>query len=100
METGLQLLKMVGALALVLGMLFTFVYVLRRLGIPAKRSVSPATMEILSKQSLGPRHHLFLVNVAGERKVLVGISPQNMSLLSVTTPALSGKDALDVTENI
>jgi flagellar biosynthetic protein FliO len=100
METGLQLIKTVGALALVLGMLYTFVYVLKRLGVPAKKTSSQAAMEILSKQSLGPRHHLFLVKVAGERKVLVGISPQSMNLLSVTGPPLSGDKAFEnVTEN-
>ena len=84
MESGLLLLKTAGALALVLGMFFAFVYVLRRWGNTAKRPASQTTMEVLSKQSFGPRHHLILVKVTGERKVLVGVSPQNMSLLSVT----------------
>jgi flagellar biogenesis protein FliO len=52
-------------------------------------------MEVLSKQSFGPRHHLILVKVTGERKVLVGISPQNMSLLSIPMPTLPGKKAID-----
>ncbi|MGC9964861.1 MAG: flagellar biosynthetic protein FliO [Syntrophobacteraceae bacterium] len=101
METGLQLLKTVGALALVLSMIFAIAYVLRRWGGLVRKPASQTMMEVLSKQSFGPRHHLFLVKVAGERKVLVGISPQNMSLLSVTTPTLSGKNAYDdVSENI
>lgn len=100
MDMGLQLLKTVGALALVLGMLFAIVYVLKRWGGLARRAASQTMIEVLSKQSLGPRHHLFLVKVTGERKILVGISPQNMSLLSITTPTLSGTNALDVTENL
>ncbi len=82
-------MKTAGALALVLGFLFALMYVLRRWGNLAKGPSSQSMMEVLSKQSFGPRHHLILVKVAGERNVLVGISPQNMSLLSVS-PALQG----------
>ncbi len=61
MESGLLLLKTAGALALVLGILFAFIYVLKRWGNPAKRPASQAMMEVLSKHSFGPRHHLMLV---------------------------------------
>jgi len=81
-------LKTVGALALVLGLLFASLYVLRRWGNLAKKPASQAVMEVLSKQSFGPRHHLVLVEVMGEHKILVGISPQSMSLLPVHPPAL------------
>jgi flagellar protein FliO/FliZ len=100
MEAASQLLKTAGALALVLGILFAFIYILRRWGGLAQRSASQSLIEILSKQSFGPRHHLILVKVTGERNVLVGVSPQNMSLLSLTTPDMSGKDGSDVIENI
>jgi len=100
MEAASQLLKTAGALALVLGILFAFIYILRRWGGLAQRAASQSMIEILSKQSFGPRHHLILVKVTGERNVLVGVSPQNMSLLSLTTPAMSGKNGSDVIENI
>jgi flagellar biosynthetic protein FliO len=100
METGLQVLKTVGALALVLGILLAVIYVLKRWGGLAKKASSQAVIEVLSKQSFGPRHHLVLVKVTGEREVLVGISPQNMSLLSVTGPGTSGKNTSDDIENI
>jgi flagellar biosynthetic protein FliO len=101
MESGLLFLKTAGALALVLGFLFALIYVLRRWGNQAKRPASQTMMEVLCKHSFGPRHHLILVKVTGERKVLVGVSPQNMSLLSVSAPALSGKNSFDdVIENI
>ncbi len=86
---------MVGALALVLGILFACIYVLRRWGGLARKPASKTMMEVLSKQSFGPRHHLILVKVTGERKVLVGISPQNMSLLSIPMPTPPGKKAFD-----
>ena len=80
-------MKTAGALALVLGFFFAFLYFLRRWGNLGKGPSSQSMMEVLSKQSFGPRHHLILVKVTGERNFLVGISPQNMSLLAVA-PAL------------
>ncbi|MFZ0928449.1 MAG: flagellar biosynthetic protein FliO [Syntrophobacteraceae bacterium] len=101
MESGLLFLKTAGALGLVLGLLFALLYALKRWGNQAKRPASQAMMEVLSKQSFGPRHHLILVKVSGERKVLVGVSPQNMSLLSLNAPAPSGKNSFDdAIENI
>jgi flagellar biosynthetic protein FliO len=101
MESGLLFFKTAGALGLVLGLFFAFIYVLRRWGNRAKRPASQSMMEVLSKHSFGPRHHLVLVKVTGERKVLVGLSPQNISLLSVNSPALSGKNSFeDAIENI
>lgn len=95
MESGLLLLKTAGALAVVLGILFAFIYVLKRWGNPLKRPASQAMMEVLCKHSFGPRHHLMLVNVAGQSKVLVGVSPQSICLLPVNAPALSGKNAFE-----
>jgi flagellar biosynthetic protein FliO len=101
MESGLLILKTAGALGLVLGLFFACIYVLKRWGIRAKRPASQTMMEVLSKLSFGPRHHLVLVKVTGERQILVGISPQNISLLSVNSPALSGKNSFDgAIENI
>jgi len=77
------LLRTAGALALVLGLLFAFIYVLRRWGSAVKRPSPHSVMEVMSKHSFGPRHHLILVKVTEESKVLVGISPQNISLLCV-----------------
>jgi len=100
MESGLLLLKTAGALALVLGLFFAFIYVLRRWGNLAKKTASQTMMEILSKHSFGPRHHLILVKVPGERKVLVGISPQNMSLLPLHAPPPDRNSSDDVIENV
>ena len=101
MESGLLLLKTAGALGLVLGLFFAFIYVLRRWGNRAKRPASQTMMEVLSKHSFGPRHHLILVKVTGERKVQVGVSPQNISHLSVNAPSQSGKNSFDdASENI
>ena len=76
-------MRLAGSLALVLGLFFAFIYALKRWGGGLKRQAVPGLLEVLSKQSFGPRHHLILVKVSGERQVLVGMSPQNMSLLPV-----------------
>jgi flagellar protein FliO/FliZ len=81
MESGLLFLRTAGALGLVLGLLLAFVYVLRRWQNAVKKPSSQSAMEVLSKHSFGPRHHLILVKIARESKVLVGISPQSMSFL-------------------
>ena len=93
-------MKTVGALALVLGILFAVLYILRRWGGLVKRPASQSMIEVLSKQSFGPRHHLILVKVTGERNVLVGVSPQNMSLLSVGAATSQAKTTSGVIEKI
>ena len=87
-------------MALVLGLFFAFIYVLKRWGNLVKRPASQTMMEILSKHSFGPRHHLILVRITGEERVLVGISPQNMSLLPLHAPQKDKNSSDDVTENI
>ena len=86
---------MLGALALVLGVLFACLYVLRRWGGLVRKPALQPMMEILSKQSFGPRHHLILVKVTGEHQFLVGVSPQNMNLLPVGAPTLPGRNTFD-----
>ncbi|MEN6441074.1 MAG: flagellar biosynthetic protein FliO [Syntrophobacter sp.] len=82
MDFGLQLLRVVGSLALVLALFFAIVYGLRKWAPSTRRSSPQKAMEVLSKHSFGPRHHLMLVKIPGGRNVLVGISPQNISLLT------------------
>ena len=86
-------MKTVGALAVVLGLFLTIIYALKRWGNLSGRPVSQ-TMEVLARQSFGPRHHLIMVKVSGERNVLVGISPQNMSLLCVSDPTAQSVNPL------
>jgi flagellar biogenesis protein FliO len=84
MEYGMQLLRLAGSLVLVLAIFFALVYALKRWGKRMGKPAGQPLLEVLSKQSFGPRHHLILVRGPGEQDVLVGISPQNMSLLAMT----------------
>ncbi len=96
MDFALQLIKVAGSLALVLGLFFALMYGLKRWGGVVRKSSIQPSMEIVSKQSFGPRHHLLLVKVPGGRNVLVGISPQNMSIANVPEPAESPESAAKV----
>ncbi len=87
MDFALQLLKVAGSLALVLGLFFAIIHGLKRWGGMVRKSSIQPSMEVVSKQSFGPRHHLLLVKIPGGQKVLVGISPQNMSLANLPETA-------------
>ncbi|MFZ2445921.1 MAG: flagellar biosynthetic protein FliO [Syntrophobacteraceae bacterium] len=84
MDFGLQLLRLAGSLALVLALFFALMYGLKRWGRLVRKTPAQPAMEVVSKHSFGPRHHLLLVKVPGGGSVLVGISPQNMSVLSTS----------------
>lgn len=86
MTSEMLFFKTVGALGLVVGLFLAVAYALKRWGNLSGRPLSQK-MEVVSRQSFGPRHHLVMVKVCGQRNVLVGISPQNMSLLSLEEPA-------------
>lgn len=92
MEFGMQLLRLAGSLALVLALLYAVLFALKRWGgARFKKTGAQPLIEVLSKQSFGPRHHLLLVKVPGEQSVLVGISPQSMSLLNLSISELPVK---------
>jgi len=82
MDFALQLLRLAGSLALVLAIFFVCIYGLKRWGYPLRKPASQALVEIVSKHSFGPRHHLILVKVSGAQSILVGVSPQNMNVLA------------------
>jgi len=93
MDFALQLLRLVGSLALVLAIFFACIYGLKRWGFPLKKPASQALIEVVSKHSFGPRHHMILVKVPGNQSVLIGISPQNMNVLATIreTPGSSAE---------
>jgi len=82
MDFGLQLMRLAGSFALVLALFFALLYGLKRWGPLLRKPVAQPLMEVLSKHSFGPRHHLLLVRVPGGQSVLIGISPQNMTYLT------------------
>jgi flagellar protein FliO/FliZ len=74
--------RMVSALAITLGILFSMVYLLRwfstrKAGSPGSRGL----VRVISTTYLGSKQSLVLADVAGEKLVL-GLSPQTISLLA------------------
>jgi flagellar biosynthetic protein FliO len=82
MDFTLQLLRLAGSLTLVLALFFACIYGLKRWGHAFSKPASQTPIEVLSKRSFGPRHHLILVKVPGGQSVLIGISPQNINVLT------------------
>ena len=82
MDFAMQLFRLVGSLALVLAIFFACVYGLKRWGYPLRKPAAQTLIEVVSKHSFGPRHHLILVKVPGNQKILIGISPQDMKVLT------------------
>ncbi len=83
-DFGFQLLRMVGSLGLVLGLLLASLYGLKRWGQWIKRSGGNSLIQVLAQHSFGPKHYLLLVRV--QDQLLVGISPQGMHLLTTLPP--------------
>lgn len=88
MEFGLQsFLRLAGSLALVLGIFYLAIYGIKRWGHLVKKTPPQPMLEVLSKHSFGPRHHLVLIQVPGGQRLLVGISPQNMHIVATAQPS-------------
>ena len=56
MDFALQLLRLVGSLALVLALFLALMYGLKRWGYLVRKSSAQPSMEVVSKHSFGPRH--------------------------------------------
>lgn len=71
-----------GSFLLVLMLLGVTLWLLRKASSRMARGPEDAVLHLIESRSLGPRHRLVLVSASG-RKVLVGLSPQGMTLLDV-----------------
>jgi len=80
MDTTALLIKMTGALALILGIMFLIVSFLRRLGRLDPRN-STSYIEVIENRILLPKRHLSLVRIAGSY-FLIGSTEQEISLLA------------------
>jgi flagellar protein FliO/FliZ len=78
--------KVVGSLLLVLAILFLLAYGLKRWGQVMHKSTGGQRINILARQSLGPKHTLLLVEVLGQT-LLLGVSPDAIGLLSTLQKA-------------
>ena len=75
---GMPLVRVVLALALVLGAVFAAAKLSRRMGVSG--SAPTARLEVVAQASLGPRERAVLLRVGG-REVLLGVATGNVRLL-------------------
>ena len=93
MDTTALLIKMTGALALILGIMFLIVSFLRRLGRLDPRN-STSYIEVIENRILLPKRHLSLVRIAGSY-FLIGSTEQEISLLgSISEDDLNRFDSI------
>ncbi len=71
--------KMTGALALILGIMFLVVFVLRRFGLVAQ-GANKGLIEVVENRAILPKRYISLVRVAGSY-FLIGSTEQGITLL-------------------
>jgi flagellar protein FliO/FliZ len=79
-------LRALASFGLVIALLFAFVWILRRGSLRLTGGRARATIAIETAASLGDRRSLVIVNVEG-RRLLLGLAPGAVSLLSELAPA-------------
>lgn len=79
MDTASLIIRMAGALALILGLMFLIVFFLKKWGGIARGS-SARYIQVVENRPLLPKRHVSLIKVAGSY-FLIGSTEQNMSLL-------------------
>lgn len=90
MDFPLQILKTLGALAMVLGLLWGATFAFRRWGRTFLKGSDNGWIHILERRYLGPKHSLLLVRVA-EETLLLGLSPQGLTYLTAVGPESPGQ---------
>ena len=89
-DAGLSVLRVMGALALVLALFFGGVWIVKnRRRIPGLRRHAPR-LDVLEARSLGNRHSLCLITCEQQR-FLLAVSPNGVTLLSRLPPG-KGED--------
>lgn len=81
-ELSSQITQLVLALMVVIGLIFLFAWVVRRIQQQLPQTVGNKTIQLLATQPLGPRERLLLVQV-GKEQVLLGLMPGNIKALHV-----------------
>ena len=86
-----QLVRIMLSLLLVVGLILAAAWLARRGGL--LKNKNQQRIKILDTQRLGPRRSVALVQI-DDREILIGITPQQISLLHTTTTAGSEPDFL------
>jgi flagellar protein FliO/FliZ len=90
----MDVFRAVGGLVLVLALLGGFLWMLRRMQTGLRPGGLARRMQVLEVVSVGPRQKIALVRV-GEREVLVGVSPNQLTALGSWPGAAEAMPAPD-----
>lgn len=99
------LLKSAGMLCVVLGVLFTLVYLIKRFSLGGNVGVAQKIVKIISTTHLGTKEKLVLIDLLGS-KILLGVTESNINLLTkldkdvVIDSGLLPKDTVGAGKNI
>ena len=92
MNEALLTVRALGSLVAVLGLLGLFVWALRRGSLKLSSLAPKGTIAIETAMSLGERRSIAIIGVEG-RRLLVGLTPTTISLLTDLTPRGSSSTA-------
>jgi flagellar biosynthetic protein FliO len=93
-EFGVEFVKMLGALVVVLLFLVAALFGVKKAGAWARKPERNDWIQVVAQHSIGIKHHLVLVKIQ-ENLLLVGVSPQGMHLLTPSHPGASPWVATD-----
>lgn len=75
---GGSVLQLVFGLALILGLLFATLWLLKKISVP--RGAEGSMIRVVSAAAVGPRERVVLVDI-GEKRLVLGVAPGQVSLL-------------------
>ena len=78
--TGMDVLRMLGSMALVIALLLAVLWGLKRLQNKMLTASHSGRLQVIETQSIGTRQRIALVRV-GDNEVLVGITPTQINAL-------------------
>jgi flagellar biosynthetic protein FliO len=94
-DAGPSLLRVLGALALVLGLFLGGAWLVRNGRFSAFGRGASSRLNVLETRSLGGRQALYVV-AYGQERFLIGSTPTGINLLSHLAPPQEGEDATQV----
>jgi flagellar biosynthetic protein FliO len=98
-EAWMTLLRTIGSLGLVLGLIFVMAWVFRRYIQPLQSKHSIDQIRVLATQDLGGKKKLMVVEFGG-KKVLVGMTDQSMARLAEADLRLNVGSVQDAGERV
>ena len=93
-------LKMLVALAIVLGLMIGAMYILKKFLLQTPPGMDDgSTIQVLATRYLGPKNSIMLVNVLGQL-IVIGLSNQQMSLLTTISDSRAAESLRNMQVNL